>query len=259
MKHNRLTITIILLLMAVATPTAALHAATDSRFADGNSCYEAGDYEGALANYRAIVADGQESWELHYNMGNAYYRLDSLGKSILSYERALRLAPTSKEVKENLALAYSKTADRIEVLPTLFLVEWFRAVVGLFTPRGWRIACVVMMVLVCAALCLFLIAQDYKRRRSLFIISALLGFLLLLTILNATFSAHYASHSNEAIVTDAMVVVKGSPDGKSVDKFVLHEGTKVKVTDQQDQWWQIELSDGKSGWISGGAEGILEL
>lgn len=245
--------------MAVAVPATALHAADDSRFADGNARYEEGDYEGALEAYRSILSDGQESWELHYNMGNAYYRLDSLGKSILSYERALRLAPTKKEVKENLALAYSKTEDRIEVLPTLFLVEWFRAVVGLFTPRGWRTACVILMVLVCASLCLFFIAQDYKRRRSLFITSALLGFLLLLTILNATFSAHYASHSKEAIVTDAMVVVKGSPDSKSVDKFVLHEGTKVTVTDQQDQWWQIELSDGKSGWISGGAEGILEL
>ncbi|MBQ6096673.1 MAG: competence protein, partial [Bacteroidales bacterium] len=48
--------------------------------------------------------------------------------------------------------------------------------------------------------------------------------------------------------------VKSSPDAKSVDKFLLHEGTLLTIDDKQDQWWQITIDDGKNGWINYGAE-----
>ena len=31
--------------------------------------------------------------------------------------------------------------------------------------------------------------------------------------------------------------------------FVLHEGTKVYVLDQVGSWYNIELADGRQGWI----------
>ena len=44
--------------------------------------------------------------------------------------------------------------------------------------------------------------------------------------------------------------VKSSPseDG-SKDLFILHEGTKINVLDSVGEWRNIELADGRQGWI----------
>ena len=223
-------------------------------FADGNEAYESGDYELAAEIYCKIIDEGFTSWQLYYNLGNTYYRLDEIGRSILNYERALRLAPNKQVVKDNLALASSKTVDNIEELPRMFLVEWTQAIVQLTTPLGWRVIVIILMVLLCAAGCLFFTAQSYKLRKIMFIVGSVLLVLTIISGIDAAISTKNATNRNRAVILEPMVVVKGSPDAKSVDKFILHEGTRVNITDRQDSWWQIEIADGKSGWIESGAE-----
>jgi SH3-like domain-containing protein len=36
---------------------------------------------------------------------------------------------------------------------------------------------------------------------------------------------------------------------RSEVSFILHEGTKVKITAEDGKWRRIELADGKEGWI----------
>jgi len=225
-------------------------------FNQGNEYYEQGDYTAAVELYNAILANGQESWEVYYNLGNAYYRLDEMGKSILNYERARQLAPHKREIKDNLALARTKTEDHIEDLPHMFLIEWFHSIVGWMSPKGWRTVFVVLWILLCITAGIFLVSQAHITRKTSFITMVILALLIIFSIINTTFSTRDVSHSHRAVVTAPMVVVKGSPDSKSVDKFVLHEGTCMTITDQQDEWWQIEIGDGKNGWISSGAERI---
>jgi SH3-like domain-containing protein len=57
------------------------------------------------------------------------------------------------------------------------------------------------------------------------------------------------SHSF-AIVFDPSVTAKSSPDDSSTDLFVLHEGTKVNVTDKVGDWVKIKLANGSVGWIT---------
>jgi SH3-like domain-containing protein len=55
---------------------------------------------------------------------------------------------------------------------------------------------------------------------------------------------------DKAIVTASVSPVKSAPGGGSVtDLFVLHEGTKVSVLSEVGEWCNIELSDGRQGWI----------
>ena len=260
-KNSRQTSNVISLLLIVATlGGGCLQAAEPNEsmtmFYQANAAYDSGSYQEAAAQYKAILAQGYESWQLYYNLGNAYYRLDSLGYAILNYERALLLSPTNRLVKDNLALARSHTVDNIEEVPQLFLKEWFLSILHVTTPQGWRIIIIILFTLLCLSASLFFIAKRYKTRRSMFVINFFIILLLVISVINAAISAKKATNSSSAIVTTPMVVVKSSPDPKSVDKFILHEGTKMTITDQQDQWMQIEIADGKTGWISNGAEKI---
>ena len=47
----------------------------------------------------------------------------------------------------------------------------------------------------------------------------------------------------------ASTAVKSSPDKSSTDLFVLHEGTKVTVTDRLEDWCEVVIADGKKGWL----------
>ena len=55
----------------------------------GNQAYIDGDFASALSNYSAIENSGNYSARLYYNMGNAYFKQNMLGKAILYYNRAL--------------------------------------------------------------------------------------------------------------------------------------------------------------------------
>ena len=55
---------------------------------------------------------------------------------------------------------------------------------------------------------------------------------------------------NGAIVIAPSVNVKKTPDMNRSDDFVLHEGTRVNVTDRSmKQWRGIRLDDGREGWL----------
>lgn len=255
-EMKRIKILLIIPMMALAFTAKAGVDDSKALFQQANAAYDSGDYERAVEQYNAITDNGYDSWELRYNMGNAYYRLDNIGQSILNYERALRMAPGKKIIKDNLTLARRQTADNIEELPRMFLIEWALAFSQMMTFHGWLTLIAILALLGIAALSVFFISSEYKTRKTAFIISVVLCIIIIFSVAGATISSHNTTKDNEAIITSPLVVVKGSPDGKSIDKFVLHEGTKVTIGDEQDEWWQIEIADGKSGWINGGAERI---
>lgn len=234
--------------MAVLCQVQAQNAA--SLFAQGNKAYQQENYAQAANHYEAILAGGVESAEVYYNLGNCYYREGELGKSLLNYERAKRLAPNDNEIQENLDFVYSKTDDHIKVMPQIFFVRWCHNLNGALPLRGWINFCIIMMVLTCASVIVFALSREYQWRKSSLIVSFIMIFLLLLTGTNAAFSAHTSSNDNEAIVMSPISVAKSSPDNNSVDKFVLHEGTKVRVDDAVDGWTKIRIADGTRGWIA---------
>ena len=53
-----------------------------------------------------------------------------------------------------------------------------------------------------------------------------------------------------AIIFAPKVEIKNAPSASSDEIFELHEGTKVIVLDELDNWKKIKIADGKIGWIS---------
>ena len=44
--------------------------------------------------------------------------------------------------------------------------------------------------------------------------------------------------------------MKSTPSKNGTDLFILHEGTKVEITDSSmKDWKEIRIADGKEGWI----------
>ena len=240
-----------LLILIASLLTVTLYAApVDEWAAEGDASYRQGNYAEAIDSYSRVLEEGYASAELYYNLGNAYYRTGQMGQAILNYERALRINPSMSDAKENLALANSHTVDRITVLPKFFVVRWVDTLCTEVSPRVWRVIVVVLLALLAVCFVAFRLGRVLSiRKASLIVGIVLLVFLLLSALLLLHSTRHYNAHS-EAIVMSQAIPVKGSPEGQSVDKLILHEGTKVTVSDSLASWYKITIADGTTGWCS---------
>jgi SH3-like domain-containing protein len=86
------------------------------------------------------------------------------------------------------------------------------------------------------------------QRRLLFGVAAL-GAAAAITA--TAFAAHRISEvkdRSEAIIMQPKVDVLGEPRKGSTTLFVLHEGTKVTVLQEQNGWYEVKLGNGSVGW-----------
>jgi len=211
--------------------------------------YSQAYFDHALELYLSVVEKGYASADLFYNIGNTYYKLNRIPEAILFYERALKLSPRDENILFNLALARTRIVDKIEPLPELFYVSWFRAVFNLFTADGWARFGIATLFIAFAMAALYLLAA----RRWLKVVgfyAAVVFLFLAVSGLSISWSRHnQLTRANEAIVFTPSVTVKSSPSDNSIDLFVIHEGTKVSITGNMGDWYEIRIPSGSMGWL----------
>ncbi len=227
----------------------SLHASVDDKFVEANNLYKAGEYEQAIDVYNSILAQGYISAPLYYNLGNAYFRTDNLAAAILNYERALKIDPLDKDVQQNLDYVNSKTLDRFNKVPELFITRWFNTILTWFTVSQWGWVTIILMVLVCVSVVVFLLANLYRIRQVSFYVGIVMLVLLVCSYVNANVLNNRMENLKYAIVMQPTVMVKSSPDDNSADKFLVHEGCKVEIEDNVNNWCKVKLSDGNTGWV----------
>lgn len=240
----------ILILLTLLCPVCLFAQTPRELIQQGNEAYGKSDFVGAANAYNAILDAGYVSADLYYNLGNAYYRQEEYGLAILNYERALRLKPNFRDARQNLQLANTKTEDEITQLPEIFIVQWARSLTSWFSPMGWRVVLLVLLAVLAALVVVIFLSQEYVWRKRSLIGSIFVVVLLLLALACAIASSVRANQHNQAIVTAPMIVVKSSPESGSVDKLILHEGTKVGIDETLGDWHKIHIADGNTGWVS---------
>lgn len=239
--------TIILTLLLVFA--SSLKASVENSFVEANNMYKNGNYQEAIDMYQSILDGGYESVALYYNLGNAYFRTDNLGAAILNYERALQIDPSDKEIQQNLDYANSKTIDRINKVPELFITKWFNAVLGWFSLNQWGVVAIVVMVLLCACVVVFFTTRSYTIKQVSFYSAIVMLVVIICSIINASVLKNRIENLQQAIVLEPTVVVKSSPDDNSAEKFIIHEGCKVTIEDELSDWTKVKISDGNTGWV----------
>ena len=97
---------------------------------------------------------------------------------------------------------------------------------------------------------LFLLARSRAANRTGFVVAIVSLLLSLSCFLLASRQKSNYLRSDSAVVMTPVCTVKSAPSGDNAkDLFVLHEGTKVKILDTVDKWFNIELADGRQGWM----------
>lgn len=225
----------------------------DEQMLQAGESYRSGQFDNAIKIYEQIRSEGYEGTSLYFNLANSYYRIGKLGEAILNYERALKLSPNDEDVKHNLAFANLSTIDRIQPLPTFFLFDWWESILATLTVNGWTYLAYFFFILLIVLVVIYFFAKTiFQQKLILFSgLGILTVFLLVVSLLVVKINKE--ENVIEGVVIEQSLTVKTSPDMKSTDAFVIHEGLKVNLEDKLDNWVKIRLVDGKVGWIEKGA------
>ena len=245
-KSGNMASRIVLLLIVSLTSVMTSFAVTK---VEADSAYASGEYQQAIKDYEALLKQGASA-DLYYNLGNAYYRTENITRAVLNYERALLLSPGDRDIRFNLQIAQSKTIDKIVPESEMFFFTWYRTLVNLMSVDGWARTSLVSLALVIILLLVYLFSDRIWLRK--------IGFfggiaLLVLFVMSNVFAWQQKQNllfRKGAIVIVPSVTVKSTPANNGTDLFVLHEGTKVMITDSSmKDWKEIRIADGKEGWI----------
>lgn len=222
----------------------------DSLWNDANEAYAEGRWSDAVNGYEQISDLGLESAALYCNTGDAFFKDGNIPMAILYYEKAIKLDPSYSDARYNLDLLNQMIQDRIDAVPEFIFKAWLRDICYIMDSDSWAITFLVLLALTLAMGLMFVLAPTVAARRTGF-------FTGIVTLIFALFALSFSiwqktdyESSDAAIVMRPVTSVKSSPSSEaSMDLFILHEGTKVRVLDSVGTWNNIELADGRQGWI----------
>jgi tetratricopeptide (TPR) repeat protein len=241
--------TTIILIMALLPLMLSAGKTQQALIAMADSAYNQKLYTEAIAKYEAVIAQNYESAELYYNLGNAYFNINDLPSAILNYERARVLDPRDEDIAFNLKIANSMITDKIEAVPEIFYVEWWKSLRDSFNLHTWTLASISLFIILLICTGFFILSRRIALRKAAF----WAGIVFLLMSI-ASFSISYTKYDTlsnhlEAIVFDPTVTVKSSPSDSGKDLFVIHDGTKVFIMEEINGWCNIRIANGSEGWM----------
>ena len=223
--------------------------APQEQFTQANEAYADANYKEATRLYEKLIQQDWQSSELHFNLGNTYYKKGEIAPSIYHYEMALLLSPGNKTYINNLRFAEQKRLDEIEPIQKSKFDLQIESVINWFNLEQWgKIAIGFAIIsLLCFAGFLFLKKAFFKRLFfSLFIVFTL-G--CVITFYLADKQAFLGSQNTHGIIFAEEASVYAEPNTNANTLLLLHEGTKVKVEDTFRSYTKIRLGNDITGWI----------
>ena len=214
-----------------------------------NDFYSQEKYEEAIALYDSVINAGETSAELYYNMGNAHYKLGDIAQCILFYERALQLSPNDADIAYNLELVQQHVVDEIETVDEFFLKRLIRSISVSNSSDVWAKTSIISFCIALAFLLVFFMVRISIIKKISFSLSIVVFLFSMLSLSFSNKNKKDITSHDSAIVISPTVTVKSSPNENGTQIFVLHEGTKVQITDRLGEWVEIMLSDGNKGWM----------
>lgn len=212
----------------------------------GNACYVAGDYQGAIDSYLRAL-ERTDHPQLRYNLGNAYFKSGRMGMAVIQYRRARALAPRDPDIAHNLEFVRDYRVDKASAQPGPLEQALARA----FTFFSGREAALLAAAcfLTAALLVAWFLLSD-KRWPLVLASLAIVGWGYFL-IVSQVWRAERGSHP--AVVTAKEVGALSGPGQDFKEILLLHDGTEVRIREKRGDYLLVQLPGGLGGWVPQGA------
>ena len=220
-------------------------------FSDANAAYLSGDLARSIASYEALVAEGLTSAELETNLGAAYLRQGRRGLAALHFQRALFLDPGDDDARADLIEVRRGNVDKLEGESEEGGTETLARVLA---PLPGGTAAALLVAFWCIAWIL-LALRLYKPELPWIGVATGIAFAVALLAAATTWGAATGRRMalQRAVVVAQAIPAREGPAEKSVSHFEVHEGTTVRVEDQEGDYRRVKLANGLTGWVPSSA------
>ncbi len=229
------------LLLLVALSSLATTPAAADAFDAANRLYEQGNYKEAAAAYEQMLAAGQTSPAVYFNLGNALFKSGLIGRAIATYRHTEQLTPRDPDLRANLRFARNQVQG-----PTLRDPLWQRLLTQLSLDEWARLSAVSIW-LTFGLLTIRQLRPSWKRSLRNWTLFSGLASLLLLACL--TFAWLGQTRLQTAIIVTSETSLRASPFEESQSVFTANDGAELRVLDQKDDWLQLTDGDRRIGWV----------
>jgi len=215
-----------------------------SKIALANDYYTGSQYKEAAKIYQELIDRGNRNGYLFYNLGNTWLRLGKTGPSILNYIRAKKFLPRDESLDANLRVAILKTQDQLEPPSTSGLSSFFFWV-NIFTKTEQLVFLEIINLVFWLALGVWMVRRTGFWNLARKTMTAF----LFISVLSVGVKIVLESETTTGVILVKTIEVKSARSAENVTLFQLHEGSVVSIIDSENEWYQIELNDGKKGWV----------
>ncbi|MBU4459298.1 MAG: tetratricopeptide repeat protein [Verrucomicrobia bacterium] len=227
----------IFLACAALAVASVARAAEDPRVA-GKAAYDAGRFAEAADAFETALAAGGEDAALRFNLGNTRFRAGDIGRAVLEYRRAWRLAPRDPDIAANLGLALDRGgAPRPAPSWVLWPLERISSAESrVLAVAGWWAA---LLLLAASWAGRRGPAGAFRRAAAVCAVACLAGLAGL---------RHWRTLETERVAIAPGVSALYAPLEGASTHFTVPCGSIVSALEDQGPWVRIRLA-GREGWI----------
>jgi len=208
----------------------------------GNSYYNSKDYQSAITCYEQALELGLNK-DIYYNLGNAYFKLNKIGRAIIQYQRARLIAPRDNDIIDNLNFARNYRADKITILENpigRLLSQTFHY----FSITESYLWAAIFFLVSAILISLDIIYQIRNLRFGLiFTLLTFLYFLITFMVWNSEKSDIYG------VITQSEVRAYSGPGEEYKEILIIHDGAEVKIRDERNGYYLTQLPGGIGAWV----------
>ena len=201
---------------------------------------------------------GDKNGYLFYNLGNTYFNMGKMGRAIQYYEKAALFIPRYPELKQNLVLARAKLADTIDESFGDYLLRTFYFWAAWVSFYEFQFVLVVVTFLFWGALTWRRLYCKTLMSHTVLVLLLCYGYFTL----GCWLKSEHSRPGEFGIILLPEVEAKASYLEREKSLFVLHEGTRVRLIDEQDlgpknRWIRVALPAGQKAWVKSNTIGRI--
>ena len=249
--------TIMAHVLIIAALTLSALSPAEEYFQQGVAAFEKNDFLDALNLFFKVENEGIVNADLHYNIGNCYFRLNEIGRSILYYKKALNLQSNHEAARRNLQYALTFTKDKQGAEAEDMIRSFWIKIFDSFSLNRLAVLILLFFAILILMICLMIIRFRNRERTVPIFISTIITFFLVVFIILGILKWRVFRYHNEAVLLSPSAIGYSGPGEDFTRVFTIHEGMIFIVERQENDWSLIKLDNGLGGWIlSNGFERI---
>ncbi len=221
-----------------------------------NSAYQEQNYQIAKEEYMKLVNEDVENYELFYNLGNTYFKLNDLGNARLYYEKAAKFEPLNQELNENITMLMANIKDKEEVERS-FIETLLRKIYYTFSINLLGVFAVIFFILMMAFIVFLIMSRSAVLKRIVKVFLVIFAVIFFLVTVTEVMRIRDFYADNNAVILDEVVIAYIGPNEDFPQVFTIHEGLKVSIERFDNEWVLIKLPSGNGGWVLTSALGII--